>query len=194
MWLDQVKQADDGAVKANWKPYALAQVNQKVGEGYEVWDEPEEKLPAGVWALRAGVAASRQGEEPFERFLSLLLKARHVDRKELGDRDVLRAVAEAAALDVERFLKDLADPSSLQEVADSHTGAVEKYGVFGTPTFTFANGGSAFVKMLQPNSVEDAAKAFYTVMALAEDSLFVGEVKRPQPPWPRGVFPNQQGR
>ena len=183
-----VKQARGDGFTINWKPFSLAQVNQKVGEGYKVWDEPADKQPPGLWGLRASVAASRQGQEQLDRFLFLLLKARHVDRKELGDKEVLRAVAQEAELDVEQFLIDLDDPASLQEVVDSHTEAVEKFGVFGTPTFRFSNGGSAFLKMLRPDTKEQAAKAFDTVMELMESEMFVGEVKRPQPPWPRGVF------
>ena len=185
-----VKQARGGELTINWKPFSLAQVNQKVGEGYKVWEEPADKLPPGVWGLRAGVAANRQGSERLERFLLALLTARHVDRKELGDKEVLRSVAEESGLDVEQFLIDLDDPSTLQEVADSHTEAVERYGVFGTPTFRFSNGGSAFLKILRPDTQEQAAKAYETVMELMEEELFIGEVKRPQPPWPKGVFSN----
>ena len=181
----------DDVVTINWKPFSLAQINQKVGEGYKVWEEPVEKLPPGIWGLAAGIAARRQGEEQLERFLPLLLKARHVDRKELGDKAVLRAVAEEAALDEEQFLIDLDDPKAIQEIADSHTEAVEKYGVFGTPTFRFPNGSGAFLKMLRPDTKEQAAKAYDTVMQLMEGETFIGEVKRPQPPWPRGVFINR---
>ena len=163
-------------------------MNQKVGEGYKVWEEPAENLPPGMWGLRASVAARRQGAEPHDRFLFLLLKARHVDRKELGDKEMLCGVAEEAGLDVARFREDLEDPVTLQEVADSHAEAVEQYGVFGTPTFIFSGGGYAFLKMLRPDNPEDAAKAYDTLMDLMESELFVGEVKRPQPPWPRGVF------
>ena len=156
-----------------------------------MWEEPADKLPPGIWGLRAGIAARRQGAEQSERFMPLLLKARHVDRKELGDKEVLCAVAEEAELDVARFREDLEDPAVLQEVADSHTEAVEKYGVFGTPTFIFSNGGSAFLKLMRPDSGEEAVKAFDTVMELMSSDLIVGEVKRPQPPWPRGVFTNK---
>jgi len=134
------------------------------------------------------VAARRQGAEPHDRFLFLLLKARHVDRKELGDKEMLYGVAQEAGLDVAQFREDLEDPVTLQEVADSHTEAVEQYGVFGTPTFIFSDGGAAFLKMLRPDSAEDAARAYDTLMDLMQRDLFVGEVKRPQPPWPRGVF------
>ncbi len=188
MWLDQVRQAETDSFTVHWKPYSLEQVNQKVGEDYHVWDEPTDKLPPGIWSLRAGVAAGRQGEEQLGRFLPLLLKARHVDRMELDDKKMLRSLAEQAGLDVERFQKDMEDPSSLEEVAASHTKAVEEYGVFGTPTFVFPDGASAFLKMLRPDTTAEAAQAFKPLMDIMEGKTFIGEVKRPQPPWPKGVF------
>ncbi len=167
----------------------MDQVNQKVGEGYKAWEEPVTDLPSGLWGLRSGVAAGRQGVDKLGTFLPLLLKARHVDRKDLGDKDLLRSVAQEAGLDVERFMGDLEDPSTLEEVAASHTEAVETHGVFGTPTFVFEGGASAFLKLVRPSDPEDAARAFDSLMTLMKDAAFVGEVKRPQPPWPKGLFP-----
>ena len=59
--LTRLKQEREDAFTINWKPFSLAQVNQKVGEGYKVWEEPADKLPPGIWGLRAGIAARRQG-------------------------------------------------------------------------------------------------------------------------------------
>ena len=66
MWLDLVQQAKGGEapIEVNWKPFSLDQVNQKVGDDYTVWSEPEENIPDRVWGLRAGVAAGRQGRFP----------------------------------------------------------------------------------------------------------------------------------
>lgn len=194
MWLDQVKQAHGGQepIDITWKPFALNQVNQKVGPDYKVWDEPEDKQPSGLWGLRAGVAASHQGNEALKRFLPLLLKARHIERKEVNDLALLKRLAGEAALDVERFERDLRDPSSLQEVVASHTKAVAELGVFGTPTFIFPNGAAAFLKMLRPDTAEEASKAYDSLIAMMQGSKFIGEVKRPQPPWPRGAF-TQEG-
>ena len=174
-------------LEVEWKPFSLEQVNQKVGDAYRVWDEPEDQIPPGIWGLRAGIAARRQGREQAGRFLLGLLRARHVDRRDLGDRAVLLEMAQEAGLDVERFVTDLEDREALREIAESHTEAVEKYGVFGTPTFIFAGGSSAFLKMLKPESKEEAARGYATLMELMQGELLVGEMKRPQPPWPKGA-------
>ena len=190
MWLDLVTQArgGDAPIDIHWKPFSLDQVNQKVGDDYTVWSEPEENIPDRVWGLRAGVAAQRQGDEAMQRFLPMLLRARHEDRKNLGDIEVLKAVAQEAGLDVARFERDVKDRSSLDDVAKSHTEAVEQHGVFGTPTFVFEGGGSAFVKLIRPETPEQAEKAFDHVMGLIEADTYIGEIKRPQPPWPKGVL------
>ena len=176
-------------LEVTWKPLSLAQINQKTGDpDYRAWSEPDESLDQSLWGLRAGQAARRQGEDALRAFLPLLLNARHQDRVELNDVDVLQRLAGEAGLDVERFTADLNDRSTLDEIADSHTHAVEELGVFGTPTFVFEGGGSAFLKLIRPQENEQALSAFNSLLGLMRDEVFVGEVKRPQPPWPKGVF------
>ncbi len=171
-----------------WKPFSLAQVNQKNGPDYRAWDEPDERLDPSLWGLRAGQAARRQGEDALRAYLPLLLNARHQGRVELDDQAVLLSLAQEAGLDAERFAADLRDRSTLDEIAASHAYAVEEIGVFGTPTFVFEGGGSAFLKLIRPREPEQALSAFNSLIGLMRDEAFVGEVKRPQPPWPKGVF------
>lgn len=188
MWLHHVKQESSEQFTINWKPFSLAQVNQRVGDGYLVWEEPEENLPSGIWGLRAGFAAQQQGGEPFDKFFISLLLARHVERSDLGDKALLSDLAVKAGLDLARFQKDLNSEDSLREIAESHTEAVEIYGIFGTPTFRFSDGSTVFLKMINPENSDDAVGSFNSLMELMTKGLFVGEMKRPQPPWPRGVF------
>ena len=176
-------------LEVTWKPFSLAQVNQKTGDAdYRAWSEPDESLDQSLWGLRAGQAARRQGEDALRAFLPLLLSARHQDRVDLNDTVVLQRIAGEAGLDVERFTADLNDRSTLDEIAESHTHAVEELGVFGTPTFVFEGGGSAFLKLIRPQESAQALSAFNSLVGLMRDEVFVGEVKRPQPPWPKGVF------
>ena len=175
-------------MELNWKPFSLEQVNQKVGPDYHAWDESDDNLNASLWGLRAGTAAKRQGEDALRRYIPLLLKARHEDRRDLGDQELLKELAAKAGLDLARFEKDLADRTTLDEIAASHKEAVEERGVFGTPTFVFENGAAAFLKMIRPRTPQEAEKAFTSLVDMMEGQVFVGEVKRPQPPWPKGVF------
>jgi predicted DsbA family dithiol-disulfide isomerase len=95
--------------------------------------------------------------------------------------------AEASALDIARFREDLADEAILDDLAQSHTHAVEEYGVFGVPTLLFPSGAVAFLKAYRPAD-EDAVEMFESLLSGAGKWNQIGEIKRPQPPWPKGVF------
>ena len=187
MWLGKVKETKGDDVQFNWKYFCLEQVNQKEGPDFKVWEQPDDYPAKGLWSLRAGEAARRQGEAAFESFHVNLLKARHEDRRDIDDVKVLVAVAQESGLDAGQFEKDLRDRSTLEAIARDHTEAVETYGVFGTPTFVFGNGGSAYLKMLASPEGEEVRVCDH-LMDLMEGHLEVGEVKRPQPPWPKGAY------
>ncbi|MBI2873049.1 MAG: DsbA family protein [Chloroflexi bacterium] len=174
-------------IQVNWRYFSLEQVNQKVGPDFKVWEQPDDYPSKGLWAMRAAEAVRRhQGEEAFLRFHWALLAARHVDRKEIDDVQVVLEVARSVKVDAERLERDIRDRSILQAIARDHTTSVDQYGAFGTPTFVFPNGGAAYLKMLRPRP-EDSLRTWDNVLALMQDDLFVGEVKRPQPPWPKGI-------
>ena len=165
----------------------MAQVNSKEGPEWKAWEQKEDGDSHGLLAMRAGEAAQRQGSKAFEAFHLALLTARHQDRKDLSNTDVIMESAEASGLDMARFRKDLADGSIFQGLGDSHTQAVEEYGVFGVPTFVFPNGASAFLKTYEPPE-EEAVEMFENLKGVMGSWKYIGEVKRPQPPWPKGVF------
>ena len=75
----------------------------------------------------------------------------------------------------------------LQEIGESHTKAVEEHGAFGVPTYIFPSGGSAFIKMFIPPD-DQAGEIYSNLTKLVSDLQHVGEIKRPQPPWPHGVI------
>ena len=186
MWLSRVKEVWEDDLQITWRYFSLEQANQQEDSEFRVWEQPDHQQPRGVWALRAGEAARRQGEEAFQRFHLNLLRARHEQQRNLEDPQVLVEVAAESGLDTQKFQQDMGDRSTLKRIAEDHTSGVEQYGVFGTPTFVFENGGTAFLKMLRPPEGEEVA-LFQHLVALMQDHLYVGELKRPQPPWPKGV-------
>ena len=186
--MKEARGGNEDPIEITWKPFSLEQANQKIGPDYKAWDESDEDLNESLWGLRAGAAAKRQGEDAMRRYMPMLLKARHEERKDLGDKDLLKEIAAQANLDLGQFVKDLDDRSTLDDIAASHKEAVEDHGVFGTPTFVFENGASAFLKLIRPKTPEQAEKAFDSLINVMSSNIFIGEVKRPQPPWPKGVF------
>ena len=189
MWLAKVEEGTGKEIDIDWQPFSLSQVNSDKGPEHKLWEQPEIRDGSDhtLLAHQAGLAAKRQGKEPFESFFMTLLKARHEDKKHLTDPVVIEEAAANSGLDVARFREDLADPDLLRELGESHTRAVEEFGAFGVPTFIFPGGKSAFLKMFIPPD-DQAPEMYETLIKTMSQFAYVGELKRPQPPWPHGVI------
>ena len=187
VWLRTVKEHYGDRLQITWRHFSLEQVNSKE-EGWKVWDEPDDFQGRSILSLRAAEAARRQGEEAFERFHLALLTARHGgrDRLPLNEIEPLLDVARDSGLDVQKLERDMKDRSLLDKIAEDHTEGVESYGMFGTPTFLFENGTAAYLKIFIPPE-DEAVEAFDAFYSLFGGRSYVGEVKRPQPPWPKGA-------
>lgn len=164
----------------------MEQANSKENLGIDIWDRPPTDVSPRLLALKAGEAIKVQGAEAFSNFHLALLKARHEDRKDLKELDVIIDAAQGVGVDVDRLRADIDDPSLLRAIADSHTEAVQSHGVFGVPTFVFPDGGSAFLKMFYPPR-EESVGIYDSLTNLMCNWVNIGEIKRPQPPWPAGV-------
>ncbi len=194
VWLDRVKKVYRDRLEVTWKNFSLEQVNSKNGPEWKVWEQPESYEARSLWAASAGEAARRQGQETFERYHLALLSARHArplqkgeERFPLNKPEPLIELAREVGLDAGRFAEDIRDPELLQVIGRDHTEAVEKYGIFGTPTFLFDNGAAAYLKAFIP-AEEDSIAAFEHFLSVAYYRPFIGEIKRPQPPWPKGAL------
>jgi predicted DsbA family dithiol-disulfide isomerase len=188
VWLDKVKQSYGDRLEITWKNFQLEQVNNKEESDRKVWDLADQHEGRSLVAAMAGEAARRQGNEAFERFHLALLEARHGggERIPLNQEDPIVKLAQKVGLDAGRFQENLKDRSLLDNIARDHTEAVDHHGAFGTPTFLFENGNATYLKSFIPPE-EDSVAFFEQFVALAFHRSFVGEIKRPQPPWPKGA-------
>ena len=162
-----------------WRYFSLTQVNNKE-EGWTVWDAPEEEPVRGRLAFQAAEAARRQGA--FEWLHMPLLEARHVRQLELEEPDTVREVARAAGLDLARFERDLAAADILSALARDHQTAVAEHGVFGTPTFVFAEGAAAYVRIRPAPKGEEALALFDELTGAISNRPYLLEIKRPLRP------------
>ena len=186
VWLSRVKDELGDDLQVAWRSFALEQVNSREGPRWKAWEQGPGYVSHGSRALRAGVAARGQAEQAHWRLALDLLDAKHVERRDIRDCDTVIEIAKSSGLDVVRFEEDLDAPASLQSVASDHeTGAA--IGVFGTPTFMFENGTTAYLKMYAPPPAE-TMDAFEHMLGLCRKRRYFGELKRPQPPWPRGAL------
>ena len=189
VWLAKVEETTGENVEIDWQPFLLAQANNDKGQEDKIWKRPEiiDGTDNALLAHRAGLAAKRQGDEAFKGFFMALLRLRHEDKKDLTDPAVMQEAAENAGIDYARLTEDIADPVLLDDLAESHTKAVEEVGAFGVPTFVFPSGKSAFLKMFIPPD-EQAVEIYESLFKTMSEFAHVGEIKRPQPPWPHGVI------
>ena len=165
----------------HWRYFSLAQVNSK-DEGWTVWGAPAGERVRGRLAFKAAEAARRQ--DRFEALHAALLKARHESRLDVDDIHVVEPLAEESGLDLDRFRQDLSDPGILEALERDHTHARTRHGVFGTPTFVFPNGASAYIRLADAPSGAEALDLFDSLMRMAADEQRVLEIKRPVRPSP----------
>ena len=166
-------------VEVGWRYFSLTQVNSK-NDGWTVWDAPASEKVRGRLAFQAAEAARRQGR--FEAFHMPLLLARHRDRLDIDEPSVVEEVAAEAGLDMARFRADLADPRILDPLARDHSEGVRLHGVFGTPTFVFTDGASAYVRLAEPVDGDDAEEIFDRLVTIAAAEPRILEIKRPRRP------------
>ena len=189
MWLDRVRREYGDGLRITWKSFSLEQVNSREAPESKVWEQDDITAPRALLSLVAGEAAKEQGVAAFERFHLALLTARHGGngRIALNELDPILEVARKAGLDIERPRRAIADPATVAQVGRDHTEGVERHGAFGTPTFVFEGGGAAYLKTFIPPEGESLA-FFEHFAAMTAGGSYLGELKRPQPPWPKGAI------
>jgi len=168
-------------LKVAWRYFSLAQVNSK-DDAWTVWDAPASEHVRGRLAFKAAEAARRQGR--LEKFHMPLLEARHRDRLDIDQVEVIERVAVDAGLDLDRLRDDVSDPEILAALARDHRQAVSEYGVFGTPTFVFPDGASAYVRLAEASEGADAIRVFDRLVSVAAGEATILEIKRPRKPTP----------
>lgn len=179
--LDAVRRSGARDLNIRWRYFSLTQVNARV-EGWTVWGAPGSEPVRGRLAFKAAEAARRQGR--FDDLHMPLLHARHRDRLDVDLPEVVEHVAEAAGLDLERFRSDVADPTILDVLARDHLEGSSQLGVFGTPTFVFADGAAAYVRLSQVLDGQEALDVFDHLVAVAANEPRILEIKRPRKPAP----------
>ena len=177
--LQNVGLSGERDLDVRWRYFSLAQVNSK-HEGWTAWDAPETERVKGRLAFKAAEAARRQGR--FDELHLPLLVARHRDRLDIDDVSVIENVAAEAGLDLECLRRDIAAPDILEPLARDHREATGKHGVFGTPTFVFGDGSSAYVRLSEPPGPDEAVRLFDKLISVAADEPQILEIKRPVAP------------
>lgn len=179
--VDAVRASGLRPLSVRWRFFSLTQVNSK-DDGWTVWGAPDTENVRGRLAFAAAEAARRQGR--FDDLHMPLLEARHRDRLDLDDVRVVERVAVDSGLDLNRFRSDMASKDILKGLERDHGEAVSEHGVFGTPTFVFADGASAYVRLAEPVAGSAALEVFDRLLSVAAEEPRILEIKRPRKPAP----------
>ncbi len=183
LWLRMVDTALKERFRLNWRCYLLEQINSST-PGWKALEQDSGYTSRGIWPHRGGLAARIQGKEEHWKYAEAIFELKHVRREDVRSRESILGIGKIAGLDMDRFTNDLDSPTRLEEINTQHTEA-ENMGIFGTPTFVLEDGSAAFLKTFTPPE-EEALEMFEAMLSLISRPRF-GELKRPQPPWPKGV-------
>ncbi|MBI2848708.1 MAG: thioredoxin domain-containing protein [Chloroflexi bacterium] len=175
-----MKEAYGDRLSIRWRYFSLEQVNNQEGPHWKLWEQPEGYRSKGLLAFQAAEAARCQGPEAFQSMHFALLRARHERSQDLALETTIMGAAQEEGLDLERFRRDLRDRSLLKRLGEDHREAVEKHGIFGTPTLIFQNGLGAYLKMKPPPPPEEAVEVFESLYRIIAQRPYIIEVKRPR--------------
>ena len=84
--------------------------------------------------------------------------ARHDHDRNINDLDVLRDIAFACDLDVDAIESIVASGAPIMVLGDEHTEAVDRWSVFGVPTFITGED-AVFIRFMERGNVPDLRRA-----------------------------------
>ena len=138
---------------ARFLPFSLDQVHIEEGSP-DVWDREPGTQGSGVLALQWGLAVRDAFPDHFLDAHLALFAARHDHGLKLGHEDVLRDAVASTGLDADVVAAEVASGRPLKTLATEHTEAVERWGVWGVPTFIEGED-AAFVRFMERGRVDD---------------------------------------
>jgi hypothetical protein len=135
-------------------PFSLSQAHVPEGET-PAWErENGDRYTSGVLALQWGLAVRDKFPERFGAFHLAAFAARHDEARDLKDVSVMRSIASSVGLDPDA-VADVVDGGEPRRVLEAeHTEAVERWKVFGVPTFIEGNE-AVFVRLMERGRVDD---------------------------------------
>jgi predicted DsbA family dithiol-disulfide isomerase len=179
--LRHAREHSDDNLDVEWRYLSLEQINNKHGDDWKVWEQPESYPMRGRLAFKGAEAARKQGDDAFDNYHLALLKARHVEGKELTDRETIFGAARDAGLDMDRFTEDF-ESATLDELGKQHEAGVSKHGVFGCPTIVFDGSSAGYLKLRPLPPDEELLKTWEQVKAIIHGRPEIAEIKRPVAP------------
>lgn len=145
------------AIDYRFQAFSLDQIHLDEGAA-PVWERPATERGGGVLALEWGIAIRDRFPDQFLDAHVALFAARHDQGLQLKDEAVLRGVAAAVGLDPDVVGAEVATGAALKTLAAEHTESVERWGVFGVPTFCEGEE-ATFIRFMERGRTDDLARA-----------------------------------
>jgi len=134
-------------------PFSLDQVHVEEGE-VPVWERDPEVWGTGVLALCWSIAVRDAFPDRFLDWHVAAFAARHDEGRKIAKADVLADVASSAGLDAAAVAAEVATGRPLKVLAEEHTEAVKRWGIFGVPTFVVGER-AVFVRLMDRANPQD---------------------------------------
>jgi DSBA-like thioredoxin domain len=173
LWFDRLRAGGVDLV-VSWRGFVLKEVNR---------GENEPSLLSGptiesVAVLALALAHALPDETSIARFRTRVFDAMH-GRDERATRDDVVSIATAAGLDSDSFWGN--ETLWLGKVREEHMTAVQRWGVFGTPTLVFDDRECIYLKLTALPTKSDLA-LWNSMATIARSFPEVAELKRPPAP------------
>ncbi len=149
--INAIKDGTD--VEYRFVPFSLDQVHVEEGEA-PVWERDPSEWGTGVTALLYGIALRDSFPDQFLDAHHALFAARHDHGQKLGHEDVLRTAVASVGLDADAVAAEAWNEQTLKKLAAEHTEAVDRWRVFGVPTFIEGDE-AVFVRFMERGRVAD---------------------------------------
>jgi predicted DsbA family dithiol-disulfide isomerase len=146
-------QQDAGDIDWFFQAFSLDQVHVEEG-ATPVWERPPAERGSGVLALEYGIAVRDAFPEHFLDAHVALFAARHDKGRKLHEVEVLHDTLATVGLDPDEVAAEVASGRPLAALAQEHQEAVDKYAVFGVPTFV-EDGVATFVRFMERDRLDD---------------------------------------
>lgn len=145
------------AWEVTFAPFSLSEAHVEEGDP-SVWERsPDADGIRGVRALVWSLAVRDEFPDAFLDFHVGLFSARHDRAADVDAAETLSAVAVATGLDPEAVAAVVAGGEPLATLAKEHVEAVDRWSVFGVPTF-IAGDEAVFVRFMERHQMEDVER------------------------------------
>lgn len=151
--LDAVDDGRDWDVR--FRPFSLSEVHVDAGDP-SVFEGTS--AASGLVALQWGVAVRDSMPDRFGAVHRELFAARHDHGRDINDEDVVRTAVRTAGVDPDEVAALVAGGDPLSRVAEEHREAVERWRVFGVPTFIHGDE-AVFVRFMERGDVPNLETA-----------------------------------